>query len=78
MALENLTTGETVMSCPDVICSIDKDNYYPLSTADVLEGMHVQYFGTPVDEKWFATETARNGFAPHFKKCGYEGPMVRF
>ncbi|NBH60569.1 DUF917 family protein [Anaerotruncus sp. 80] len=78
MALENLTTGETVMSCPDVICSIDKDNYYPLSTADVLEGMHVQYFGTPVDEKWFATETARNSFAPHFKKCGYEGPMVRF
>lgn len=78
MSIEDLNNGKTLMTCPDVICSIDADHYYPLSTADVKEGMRVQYFGTPVNEKWFESENARNSFGPHFKKCGYEGPMVRF
>lgn len=78
MSIEDITNGRTLMTCPDVICSIDADHYDPLSTADVETGMHVQYFGTPVDRKWFATERARNSFLPHFQKCGYEGPIVEF
>ena len=68
---------KVIMTCPDVICCINANTLEPLSTGDTKIGQNVKYFGTPVDPQWF-----RNGneavFSEFFKKCGYEGGIVRY
>lgn len=80
-ANENLvirTDKEVVMTCPDVICCVDVENYMPLSSMDIQVGQKVQYIGTPVSEKWFGGNVPKNGFARYFDSCGYTGDVVRF
>lgn len=69
---------KAILTCPDMICCIDKDEYAPMTNADLHPGQNVEYYAVPAPAKWFETERAMNAFKPYFEATGYKGEVVRY
>ena len=67
-----------LITCPDLICAIDKDSYTPLTNADIKVGMNVLYFAVPAPEIWFANPRGSDCWKPYLDVLGHKNGIVRY
>ncbi len=71
--------SEAFITVPDLICLLDADKCYPLTNADVKEGMRVFVCLSPAHPFWWADDKkAYSCWTPLLEKVGYSGELVKY
>lgn len=69
--------NEVLGTVPDLICMVDVENRFPITNADIKEGMKVAYLGVEAPENWIKDPGGFNVWKEILSKFDYKGGFVR-
>lgn len=78
---ENLVAFEenkTVLTVPDLICTLNLDTGCPVTNAELEEGQNMLVLAMPAPETWYKTDYGYRCWMPMLETIDYKGKQVRY